>query len=313
MHTKNVIYKFLIVIFFILSAEIVKSENNSYVVLKINNQIITNIDIENEKKYLLAINPNLVKLDSTKMIDVAKQSLIREMIKKNELKKYADLNVYANYLPNILKDFYTKLNFQDIESLENYFLSKNLQIKTVKDKLNIEALWNELIYNRYNNKVEIDVNKLRSKIKEQIYEEDLEFFLISEIVFTASNKSEVKIKHDEIKKSINEIGFDNTANIYSVSETAKFGGKIGWVNKNRITENIANNLKNLNVGDYSNLINVPGGFLIIKILDQKFEKVKINEENELKKLISSEKDRQLNEFSSIYFQKIKKNSLINEK
>lgn len=313
MQTKKVIYKFLIVIFFILSTEIVKSENISYVVLKINNEIITNIDIKNEKKYLLAINPKLEKLDQEKMNDVAKESLIREVIKKNELKKYGNLNIYANYLPNILRDFYTKLNFQDIETLENYFLSKNLEIKTVKDKLNIEALWNELIYNRYNNKVEIDVNKLRNRIKEQIFEENLEFLLISEIVFTANNKSEVKIKHDEIKKSINEIGFDNTANIYSVSETAKFGGKIGWVNRNRISDNISNNLINLKVGDYSDLINVPGGFLIIKILEQKFEKIEINEEDELKKLISSEKDRQLNEYSSIYFQKVKKNSLIDEK
>jgi peptidyl-prolyl cis-trans isomerase SurA len=313
MYIKKKIQRYLIILTFIFSFMPANGENSSYVVLKINNEIITNIDIQNEKKYLIAINQKLEELDEVKIFDVAKKSLIREVIKKNELKRFFDIDIHTKYIDELLKDFSTKLDFPNVESLESYLLSKNLKIETVKNKLNIEALWNELIFLRYKDKVEIDENILKEKIKNQRSNKDIELLLISEIVFTANSKSEIEIKYKEIQKSIEEIGFDNTANIFSISETAKFGGKIGWVNKDRISKNIAKQIKNVRVGEYSNLINVPGGFLIVKIIDKKTEEIKRDEENELKQLITFERDRLLNEFSSIYFQKIKKNSLINEK
>ena len=313
MRIKKIIYKYIIILFFTFLFIPTNSENSSYVVLKVNNKIITNIDILNEKNYLITINPKLGELDEAKIFDVAKKSLIREIIKKNELAKYFDVNIHTKYIEKILEDFSQKLNFQNVESLESYIVSKNLTIKTLKDKLNIEVLWNDLIFGKYNDQIEIDENKLKEKIKELSSNKIANFVLISEIVFTAKNKSEIEIKYKEIKKSIEEIGFDNTANIYSISKTAKFGGKIGWVKENKISKNISEQIKDIRVGEYTNIINVPGGFLIVKILDKKTEKIKSDKENDLKQLIAFEKDRQLNEFSSIYFQKIKKNSLIDEK
>ena len=313
MNIKKIVYSFFIIFFLNFWSNIAKSENSSFVVLKVNNQLITNIDIQNEKNYLLAINQNLESLDDKKLYEIAKASIIREKIKKNELKKYFNIDIYTKYIDNILEDFYTKLNFENIESLENYLLSKNLQIDTVKNKLNIEALWNELIYKRYNNQVEIDKEKLRKKIKEQKYKKESELFFVSEIIFSANNKSEIENKYKEILESINEIGFKNTANIYSISNTAKFGGEVGWVNKSRMSDNISVKLENIKIGGITDLIKVPNGFLIIKVLDKKMETIEQNEEEDLKQLIIYERDRQLNEFSSIYFQKIKKSSLINEK
>jgi len=313
MNIKKIVYSFFIIFFLNFWSNIAKSENSSFVVLKVNNQLITNIDIQNEKNYLLAINQNLESLDDKKLYEIAKASIIREKIKKNELRKYFNIDIYTKYIDNILEDFYTKLNFENIESLENYLLSKNLQIDTVKNKLNIEALWNELIYKRYNNQVEIDKEKLRKKIKEQKYKKESELFFVSEIIFSANNKSEIENKYKEILESINEIGFKNTANIYSISNTAKFGGEVGWVNKSRMSDNISVKLENIKIGGITDLIKVPNGFLIIKVLDKKMETIERNEEEDLKQLIIYERDRQLNEFSSIYFQKIKKSSLINEK
>ena len=313
MNIKKIVYSFFIIFFLNFWSNIAKSENSSFVVLKVNNQLITNIDIQNEKNYLLAINQNLESLDDKKLYEIAKASIIREKIKKNELKKYFNIDIYTKYIDNILEDFYTKLNFENIESLENYLLSKNLQIDTVKNKLNIEALWNELIYKRYNKQVEIDKEKLRKKIKEQKYKKESELFFVSEIIFSANNKSEIENKYKEILESINEIGFKNTANIYSISNTAKFGGEVGWVNKSRMSDNISVKLENIKIGGITDLIKVPNGFLIIKVLDKKMETIERNEEEDLKQLIIYERDRQLNEFSSIYFQKIKKSSLINEK
>ena len=313
MYIKNIIFNFLLIFFFSLVSNSASSESSSYVVLKINNEIITNIDIQNEKKYLLAINQNLEDLNDIKLNKIAKDSLIREVIKKNELKKYFEVSVHTKYIDNILKDFYEKLNFQNIESFEIYLLSKDLSINAIKDKLNVEALWNELIFSKYNNQTEINKENLKERIMKKDYKKQSESLFISEIVFTANNKTEKEDKYKEILNSIKENGFKNTANIYSISETARFGGEIGWINKSSISNNISSKIQNLKIGEYSELIKVPNGFLLIKILDKKKETIEINEDEELRKLIIYEKDKQLNEFSSIFFQKIKKNSLINEK
>lgn len=313
MKNKIKILKIIVIIFFTLSFKLVSSENSSYVLLRIDNQIITNIDAENEKKYLLAINENLVTLDSSEMFKFAKESLKREKIKTIELGKYYNLQEYSQYIENLLQDFIVKLGFENIESLENYFLSKDVKLETVKKKLNIEALWNELIFNIYGNKVEVDIVKLRNIINNQDYKKEKEFFKISEIIFEASTKEEITTKHKKILESINNIGFGNTANIYSVSTSSKFNGNLGWIDITQIQANVYDKIKDLKKGQYTDLINVPGGLLILHIEDKKKEVMEVDTEKKLTELIKFEKDRQLNEFSSVYYQKIKKNSLINEK
>ena len=304
---------FLIIFFSQFFSNLTLSEKGSFILLKIDNQIITNIDVENEKNYLLAINENLSSLSNDQIFEIAKDSLIREKIKKNELEKFFDVKIYSSYIDGLLEDFQIKLGFKDAEDLEQYLFTKDLKIETVKFKLNIEALWNQLIYSRYNNQIEIDENKLKEKIKNVDFKNEKKLISISEIIFSANTKLEIEETYKKIINSINDIGFANTANIYSISETAKFGGEIGWVNSNQLSSNIAKELKHLKVNEYTKLINVPGGFLILKINDKKIETMEIDPEKELKEMIVYEKDRQFNEFSSIYFQKIKKNSLIDEK
>ena len=313
MKFNNITFSLVFIFFLQILNSSVNSENNSYIILKIDNQIITNIDIQNEKKYLLAINQKLAELNEDDAYEVAKESLIREKIKKNELIKYYDIEVLSKFIDGLLKDFYTKLGFQDLNDIEQYLSSKDIKIENVKYKLNIEALWNTNIYNRYNNKVEIDEDKLKEKIEKTSNQKRKEMISLSEIVFSATSKTEVKETHNKILNSITNIGFNNTANIYSLSQTAKFGGEIGWINANQLSESIYNRLKNLQIGEYTDLINVPSGFLILKVIDKKIEAIEINPEEELKQMVTYEKNRQLNEFSSIYYQKIKKNSLIDDK
>ena len=314
MKFKNITLNLFLIIFFSqFFSNLTLSEKGSFILLKIDNQIITNIDVENEKNYLLAINENLSSLSNDQIFEIAKDSLIREKIKKNELEKFFDVKIYSSYIDGLLEDFQIKLGFKDAEDLEQYLFTKDLKIETVKFKLNIEALWNQLIYSRYNNQIEIDENKLKEKIKNVDFKNEKKLISISEIIFSANTKLEIEETYKKIINSINDIGFANTANIYSISETAKFGGEIGWVNSNQLSSNIAKELKHLKVNEYTKLINVPGGFLILKINDKKIETMEIDPEKELKEMIVYEKDRQFNELSSIYFQKIKKNSLIDEK
>ena len=150
------------------------------------------------------------------------------------------------------------------------------------------------------------LNEEKSKLNKQ------EVFLLSEILFNAESKEALEKKYKKILKSIKEIGLKNTANIYSVSDTAKFGGLLGWIQKNQISKKIYNELSKINVGDFTSPINVPGGVIIIKINEKKISELEIDYNLELKKMIQFEKNRQLRQFSSIYYKKIKNNSEIYE-
>ena len=135
---------------------------------------------------------------------------------------------------------------------------------------------------------------------------------ISEIIFIKKKDKTINELINEIELSISEIGFNNTATLYSISESSKFGGKIGWVNKNNLSEEILIELEKIKEGERTKVIPIGNRYLILKIDNIKITKKIINEEEELNKLIQAETNRQLNQFSKIYFDKSKINYLINE-
>ncbi len=308
--TKIIIIK-LFLIFFFNSLAI--ASINSFIVLKVDNEIITNLDIKQEYNYLIALNNELKNLDKKSIIDLAKNSLIREKIKKNELSKYYEFDHTKKYLNKIMRQFYLKLNFNDMNEFENYLKDFDLTLNKVKSKIEIEVLWNELIMLKYDKHIDINKDKLKKKILNQRSLNNIKTkYELSEIVFQVDKKKNLKNKIKEIKESIISKGFKNTANIYSISDTAKFGGNIGWVNEGQLSKLILEKVKKLNIGEITDPVNIPGGFLIIKLKNIKTEKVEINLEEELKNLTRFEKDRQLNQFSAIYFNKLKLNSKISE-
>ena len=118
---------------------------------------------------------------------------------------------------------------------------------------------------------------------------------------------------DQIQLSINEIGFNNTANIYSISESSKLGGKLGWINENSLSKQILKQLKNLNDKEYTDTIKIGNNYLILKLEETKINEIKVDKDKEFEKLIQTETNKQLNKFSKIYFNKSKMNYSINEK
>ena len=286
---------------------------SSFIVIKVNNEIITNFDIKQEYNYLIALNNELKTLDKNSIIDLAKNSLIREKIKKNELAKYYEFDGTNDYLNTILERFYLKLNLNNINEFENYLKNFNLSLIEVKKKIEIEVLWNQMIMQKYDKQIDIDKNKLKKKIIDQkmLNDEKIKYEL-SEIVFQVDTKKKLNEMIDEIKESIASKGFKNTATIYSISDSSKFGGQIGWVNEEQLSKLILNEIKKLNSGEITNPINIPGGLLILKLENVKTEKIEINLDEALNNLIKFEKDRQFNQFSAIYFNKIKINSKVSE-
>ena len=285
----------------------------SYVVLKVNNNIITNIDIDNEFRYLMALNKDLKNIDKKIIIKLAKDSIIREKIKETELMNYFDLNQENKFIDQIMKNFYIKLGLKNEKDFINYLESYKLSYKDVKMKISIEAAWNDLVYKRYSNNIIINEEEIKKNIKKLINNNNKQYaYSLSEIIFTSDKSENAENTYQLIKKSISEIGFKNTANIYSESDSSKHGGKIGWINEGQLSELIKKEIVKLKIDEHTRPITVPGGQIILYLNDKKQQERKLNFEEEFKKQILFEKNKQLNQFSKIYFNKIKKNSAISE-
>ena len=289
------------------------SMNDASIIAKINNEIITSHDLQVETKYLEALNPNLKDLTKDQKEKVAKESIIREKIKTIEILKYFELGKDSSYLNEIIAKNFEKLGLKNKIEIENHLSKYDLTLNEVKKKFEIETTWNSLVFQKYNEQLNVDVEKLKKKLNEEkSVLNKQEVFLLSEILFTAENKEKLEKKYKKILESIKEIGFKNTANIYSISDSSKYGGSIGWININRISKLISNELLKIKIGEFTKPINIPGGIVIIKINDKRTSELEIDFDSELKKMIQYEKNKQLKQFSSIYYKKVKNNAEIYE-
>jgi len=303
---------FLIILFSIISNKSIYS-SEVYVVSKVNNIIITNVDVENEYRYLIALNNDLKNIDKKKIMKLAKNSIIKEKIKETELKNHFDLNKENKYIDRILANFYKALDLKNEKEFINYLLNYDLLFDEVKKKIVIEAAWNDLIYTKYIDKIQIDEQKIKKKINKLISDKKRQnVYLLSEILYNENNAENNENKYKLIKKSIAEIGFKNTANIHSISDTAKLGGQIGWINESQLSKIIKKKIVKLKIGEYTEPITIPGGILIINLDNIKTQEENLDFDVEFNKQIIFEKNTQLNQFSKIYYNKINKNSNISE-
>ena len=203
-----------------------------------------------------------------------------------------------------------KLGLKNKDEFEVYLLAYDLTISEIKKKIEVETTWNELIFTKYKNDLNIDKEKIKKKIKKKTNKKTL--FLLSEIVFKKNQEDNMEKKIKNIYESINEIGFKNTANIYSSSDSAKFGGNIGWVDKNNLSKKILKLIENIEVKNQTKPIPISNGYLILRLEEIKEEIIKIDQDKELQQMIKYETDNQLNKFSQIYYDIIRINTTINE-
>lgn len=281
------------------------------IMLKINNQIITTIDVYQEANYLKALNPNIQNLDKKKILDIARSSLIREKIKEIELSKYKKNEINPKYLEQMIQSIYTKINLENKSEFKKYVKNFGIDMEIIEKKLQIETRWNQLIYKKFFSKLKIDKESIRKNIDAN--REKSISFLLYEIVFSIDKDNQNNEVFNSIEKSILKEGFENAAAIYSISESSKTGGNLGWVNENNINNKILKNVNTLEIGQHTKPILIPGGFLILQLKDKKNVEKKIDIEKELVLRIRSLQNQQLNQYSNIYFKKIKKDILINEK
>jgi len=306
------IFIFIVLVNFLSNAVI--AENKYEIIININNQIITNFDIEKETQYLLALSPSLNNLSLKQMKEIARNSLVREKIKENEILKYYKINYEDPQLLTFLSNIYNRLNMKNEDEFAAYLLKNDLDIKEVIKKIAKEKAWNRLIFDKFNDLISVDETNIKNEFEKKQTKSEIETsFLISEILFQSKNEKEFQETYEAIIKTIKESSFKSAASIYSISDTSINGGEIGWVNKNEISNLIYNKLNKLNIGETTQPIKIASGFLMVYLEDLKKEDREINLEEELKKIIMTEKNRQLNEYSTIYYKKIEKQIFINEK
>ena len=279
---------------------------------EIDNIIITNIDIENEKKYLIFLNSKLRELNQIDLDKVAKESLIREVIKEKELKKFFDTNIKYKLVDKIEQNLLLKKNLKKNELIDLLEIN-NMDYEQIRKKLRIETLWNQLIYKKYIKNIKIDEVLLKKRILDQFSKTEKKYeYNLSEIVFEQKLDESYETTIKIIDESIKNVGFENTANILSISNSSKNGGLIGWVNELQISKEINNKLKELNINEVTKPIKIPNGYLLIKVNDKKELTQELDIEKELKNLIDYETNNQLNNFSIIFYKRLKQNTEINE-
>lgn len=305
---KNLSY--ILLLYFILLKFSFSFENK--IALKINNQIITTIDIQNEVNFLKTLNENLESQSNDEIFDIAKMSLTREKIKEIEVLKSVNKIIIDDiYYEKFIEANYLRYGFEDINDFHQKMKESNVTIDKLRYKISIDAIWNQIIISKYSSKIKINKEELEEEILNKRNDTKISY-LLSEIVYNVNETSQQKEKYEEIKKNIFENGFENTAIKYSISTTGKIGGKIGWVEEGALNKTIKSKIQSLELGKITNPIKIPGGFLILFLEDKRKITEKLDFESEFQKLLKSKTNEQLNQFSNIHFQKVKKDISINE-
>tara|TARA_B100001059_G_C17803235_1_gene567530 strand:- start:579 stop:1505 length:927 start_codon:yes stop_codon:yes gene_type:complete len=302
---------YLILILFLFST-FGLAEENIFIKLKVNDYIITNIDIKKESEYLKILNPNISELNNSQILDLAEDSIVKEIIKKDEINKFFVLEEKDFIDEKLLKDLLKKLELNQNEFQNLLVQNKSYSLNEIKEKLKIDILWNDLIYYLFNKQIKIDESLMANKIDE-VKSEDRKQYLLSEIVFKKKQDQSIDKYINKIRESIKEVGFNNTANIFSIADSSKFGGKIGWVDESNLSETIIQKLKIIDKNQYTDVIQIGNNYLILKIDEIKINKMAIDKKKALKNLIQFETNKQLNQYSKIYFNKVSVNYSINEK
>ena len=223
-----------------------------------------------------------------------------------------ELKVDEKFILRFIKSKYSNKGLNSIENFQNFLNENDLNVEIIKEKIAIELIWNDIIFQKFSSKVNIDKEKIKEEILKNPQKKTQIELSLSEIVFDVSQKSEFKKKYEKIIFDIEQTGFKNAALIHSNSDTAAAGGFIGWVKKDNLNKTIIDLIKNLDTGQYSKPIRTSLGFLIIKIEDIREYEIEFDLNKKIEEVIKFKTNEQLDQFSKIYFNKIKKDLIFDD-
>ena len=305
--------KFLFIFLTILLSFQSSNALENKILFKVDNEIITTLDIYEEIKFLKAFNPEVNGLDKTELFEISKNSILRNTIKKIEIMNIVEeLKIDDKFLSKLIKSKYSKIGLDSLEKFEIYSRDKSLDLELIKEKFTIELIWNDYIYKKFYHKIVIDREKIKDEILQNPQKGKQKEFLLSEISFNATDKIDIKNKYDKIISDIDKLGFKKTAIKHSNSETARDGGLIGWVKQDNLNLKIKKIISTLKIGQVSEPIRTSSGFIILKIEDEKEYVSKFSIDEKVEEVVKFKTNDQLSQFSNMYLNKIKKNIIIND-
>ena len=307
--TMNLIIS-VVLIFFSFMGKFSVLANENKILLKVNNELITTIDIFNEISYLKSINKNISDLENKQLFQIARNSLIKDKIKKITLLPIVkEFEINDDDFKRILISNYSNIGLTNINEISEHLKKYNVKTNLIRDKMTVNAIWSQFIYDKFAKNIRIDRDQLKQDIQKN---ENQTEYLLSEIVFELQDKQTIVDKFNIIENGIQVNGFENTALIYSISKTSTSGGNIGWVSENTIDRKILNEIKKININEITKPLVIPGGYLLLRLNEKRITKRNVDIEDELKKIIETKTNKQLNQFSNIFLNKIKKDIVINE-
>jgi len=300
----------IIAIFFSSFIKFSVLANENKILLKVNNELITTIDILNEINYLKSINSNIINLDNNKLIEIARNSLIKDRIKKIVLIPIIkEFGISDKDYERVLISNYSTTGYKKTDEIHDYLKKFDINPDLIRNKMTLNAIWSQFIYDKYSKNIKIDIDKLKQNMQNS---ENQTEYLLSEILFNLGEKQTIDEKFSIIKNEIQKNGFESASLIYSISETSTTGGNIGWVSENSINKKILEEIEKLDINDFTKPFVIPGGYLILKLNEKKITKRNVKLEEELNKIIQIKTNEQLNQFSNIFLSKVKKDIIINE-
>ena len=303
----------IFIIFYFNLIQLSMADNHEIKILyKINENIISNIDVANEIKYLKILDKNFLNIELEKLKDIALKLLIKEFIKKDEIEKYYNVDYNSADIDNYINRIGLNLGFDNINDLKNYLSKDDIKLKDIRKKLVIEKTWNSLIYEIYSNKIVINEEQISNKLEEIITQKEYQkSFRLSEIVFSAKDKISFEETYKKILQDIEKTNFNQAAIIHSISETSNSGGEIGWVKSTQLSKNIYDEIKDLKAEQISRPITTSGGIVILKVSEIKdVLNEELDKDLEFSNMIKIEQNRQLTEYSIIHYKKVERNSYV---
>ena len=221
-----------------------------------------------------------------------------------------ELKVNDKFILNLINNKYPKIKVESLENFEIYLKNNNLNSENIREKFTIELIWNDLVYQKFSKKIIINKEKIKNEILQNAKKDKQREVLLSEIIFNVNKKNEFTDKYEKILLDIEKIGFKKTALIHSNSDTASNGGLIGWIKEDNLNQNIKEIISKLQPGQFTKPIRTTSGYMLIKIEEEREYLSNLNLDDKIEEVIKFKMNNQLNQFSNMYFNKLKKNSTI---
>jgi len=297
------ILRFIIIFFLIFKFNNGHAIENK-ILIKVDQKIITTIDIFNEINYITSLNPTFKTADQNTKFEIAKNSLIKQALKEKEIYKiFKNIDLKDDDFKRILINQYSNKNLDNINSVEQYLKKFDLEFSDLFEKTEINAYWNEMIVQRFNKNININRDNIKENLLKNNFQKE---FNLSEILFSISADEKLEIRYNTIIEDINKNGFDATALKFSLSDTSSQGGLIGWVKESALNQNIMQILKEYQANMITKPIRIPSGFLILKINDIREINRYSNLDQEIEQIVKLQINNQLSQFSNILIEKIRK-------